>query len=91
MNSLVRRHVLRVLVMGHVEEATFRTEAAVDAVGEKSFHLSLLTLQHLFDLVPVHRGWGLLRHPSFLSSVGWDSYHVLVPRAKLYSLPIIKR
>jgi hypothetical protein len=45
----------------------------------------------LFDLVPVHRGWGLLRHPSFLSSIGWNSYHVLVPGAKLYSLPIMKR
>ena len=77
--------------MGHVEEATFSTEAAVDAVGEKSFHLSLSPLQHLFDLVPVHRGWGLFRHPSFLSSIGRDRYHVLVPRAKLYSLPIIKR
>ena len=77
--------------MGHVEEATFSTEAAVDAVGEKSFHLSLFSFQHLFDLVPVHRGWGLLTHPSFLSSIGGDSYHVLVPRAKLYSLPIMKR
>ena len=91
MNGLVRRHVLRVLVMGHVKEATFSTEAAVDAVGEKSFHLSLLPFQHLFDLVPVHRGWGLLGHPSFLSSIGWGGYHVLVPRAKLYSLPIKKR
>ena len=27
--------------MGHVEETTLGTEAAVDAVGEKSFHLSL--------------------------------------------------
>jgi hypothetical protein len=91
MNGLIRRHVLRVLVMGHVEEATFSTEAAVDAMGEKAFHLSLSPFQHLFDLVPVHRVWGLLRHPSFLSSVGWDNYHVLVPRAKLYSLPIMKR
>jgi len=78
-------------VVSHVEEATFSTEAAVDAVGEKSFHLSPLPFQHLFDLVPVHRGWGLLRHPSFLSSIGWNSYHVLVPGAKLYSLPIMKR
>ena len=77
--------------MGHVEEAAFSTEAAVNAVGEKSFHLSLLPFQHLLDLVPVRRGWGLFGHPSFLSSIGWGGYHVLVPRAKLYSLPIKKR
>ena len=77
--------------MGHIKETTLSTEAAVDAVGEESFHFSLFPFQHLLDLVPVHRGWGLLRHPSFLSSIRWDSYHVLVPRAKLYSLPIMKR
>ncbi len=46
--------------MGHVEEAAFGTEAAVDTMGEKSFHLSLFPFQHLFDLVPVHRGQGLV-------------------------------
>ena len=44
-DGLVRRHVLRVFVVGHVQEAAFCTETAMGTVRQEAFHFALLSIQ----------------------------------------------
>jgi hypothetical protein len=94
MDHLIGWHVLRILVVSHVEEAAFRTETAMNAVGQEALHLAFLPVQQLSDFSRVDRFCFLPWHPRLhqfsLTSYRF-TYQVRLPWEKLYSLPIRKR
>jgi len=61
-DRLIRGHVLRVLMMRHVQKTAFSTEAAVGAMGQVPFHFAFSSIQHLSDLFRIDRFHFLLRH-----------------------------
>ena len=95
LDHLIGRHVLGLFVMGRVEKAAFGTKTAMDTVGQKTFHLAFIPIQHLLDLFRFDGSLFLVWHlgfqgiPSLSSFI--SAYHVRVPWEKLYSLPTRNR
>ena len=55
LDGLIGGHVLRIFVVGHIEETAFCAEAAVGAMGQISFHLAFFLIEHLFNLFRIDR------------------------------------
>jgi len=55
LDRFVGGHILRILMMGSIEETAIRTEAAVGAMGQISFHFALFLIQHLCNLFRIDR------------------------------------
>jgi hypothetical protein len=54
-DHLIGRHILGIFAVGHVEEAAFRTQAAMSTVGQEAFHFAFLPIQYLLDFFRIHR------------------------------------
>ena len=55
LDGLVGGHIFRIFIVGHIEETAFCAEAAMGTMGQISFHLAFLLIEHFFNLFRINR------------------------------------